>query len=357
MDPLRDPGPPPRPSLISRARHWLRPPRVLRPTRAGWVFFAIIFGVGFAALNTGNNLLYLVLSLMLSFLALSGVMSESALRGITVRRRLPRELYAQRENSVLLEIANQQRRVPAFAIVVEDVLRLARDGTRQTRGGSHGRKRKTAEPAGRCFTLRIGPGEVETRRYRFQPLRRGHVTFSGFRVSTRFPFGLFLKSREITAPAQALIFPEVTPSRCRPTPRKARDSGSAANLARSQGGTVAGLREFEDGDSMRRVHWRSSLRRSVLMVSETEDDVDLEVEVVLSASRDRGGAPTGDRFERRVSRAASEVVEHLQRGLAVALRTDAIYLPAETGPRHRIRLLSFLALVRADGSAEAEASS
>ena len=40
---------------------------MLRPTRAGWIFFLLTFGVGFAALNTGNNLLYLVLSLMLSF--------------------------------------------------------------------------------------------------------------------------------------------------------------------------------------------------------------------------------------------------------------------------------------------------
>ena len=55
-----------------RVLRWLRPPRTLRPTRAGWAFFAITFGVGFAALNTGNNLLYLVLSLMLAFLVLSG---------------------------------------------------------------------------------------------------------------------------------------------------------------------------------------------------------------------------------------------------------------------------------------------
>ncbi len=159
MDPFRDPGSTPRPSLITRVRRWLRPPRVLRPTRAGWIFFAIIFGVGFAALNTGNNLLYLVLSLMLSFLALSGIMSESALRGIVIRRRLPRELYAQRENSVLLEIANQQRRVPAFAIVVEDRLRRAHDGSLQTKRRFEGKKREPSEPAGRCFALRIGAGE------------------------------------------------------------------------------------------------------------------------------------------------------------------------------------------------------
>ena len=55
----------------TRIRRWLRPPRKLRPTRPGWLFFAVTFGVGFAALNTGNNLLYLVLALMLAGMGMS----------------------------------------------------------------------------------------------------------------------------------------------------------------------------------------------------------------------------------------------------------------------------------------------
>ena len=104
--------------------------------------------MGFAALNTGNNLLYLVLSLMLGFLVLSGVMSESALRGIRVRRRLPRDLFAGASTSVGLEFTNTLRRVPAFAVVVED--RVA-EGDEPTRA------------AGRAFALRIDPGTTETK--------------------------------------------------------------------------------------------------------------------------------------------------------------------------------------------------
>ena len=77
-----------RDSALRRARRRLRPPRSLRATRAGWCFVAIIFGVGFAALNTGNNLLYLVFALMLAFLVLSGVLSEASLRGIRIERHL-----------------------------------------------------------------------------------------------------------------------------------------------------------------------------------------------------------------------------------------------------------------------------
>ena len=72
----------------------MRPPRRLRFTREGKVFIGITFGVGFAAVNTGNNLLYLVLGLLLSLVILSGVLSEIALRGLEFRRRLPRRAYA-----------------------------------------------------------------------------------------------------------------------------------------------------------------------------------------------------------------------------------------------------------------------
>jgi nicotinamidase-related amidase len=119
MDHERDRRPGPNPAL-TRSRLRFRPPRSLRATRAGWCFIAIIFGVGFAALNTGNNLLYLVLSLMLAFLVLSGLLSETSLRGIRVKRLLPRELIACSANRVALRIHNDQKRIASFAIVLDD---------------------------------------------------------------------------------------------------------------------------------------------------------------------------------------------------------------------------------------------
>ena len=74
MDHQRDRRSGRRPALMQK-RSRLRPPRSLRATRAGWCFIAIIFGVGFAALNTGNNLIYLIIALLLAFLVLSGLLS------------------------------------------------------------------------------------------------------------------------------------------------------------------------------------------------------------------------------------------------------------------------------------------
>ena len=295
---------------------------MLRPTRAGWCFFAIVFGVGFAALNTGNNLLYLVLSLMLAFLVLSGLLSESALRGIAVERVLPGEIFAGTDNPVLLRIHNRQRRVVSFAVVVEDQIRV---------GG-----RATA--AGRCFALRIAPGQSELRRYALRPERRGALQFAAHRVSTRFPFGLFAKSLLLPAAAEALVYPEVESLTAAPRSGGARHDGESRPRRSGQGAEVSGLREFEPGDSTRRIHWKSSLRRGSLLVAEIDDERQAQIEVRLRTR-------ISPDFEKRVGWAASEVVCHLEAGLPVALRTDHDYLPPATGPRQRARTLRFLALV------------
>jgi uncharacterized protein (DUF58 family) len=305
---------------------WMRAPRTLRPTRAGWVFFAFTLGVGLAALNTGNNLLYMIDALLLSFLALSGVLSESALRGIRVRRLLPAELVAERAGQIALEITNGEPRIPSFAIVVEDFVAVG--------GDAHA-------AIGRAFALRIEPRASETRSYAFVPAQRGALAFSGVRVATRFPFGLFSKAMWVDLAQRALVYPALDPVDVRSgragEPRHAEHAGGTGGAAPE----AASLRPYAPGDPYRRIHWRASLRRDALMIREPEHERRREVTVRLAT---RGVAP-GEAFEREVRRAASEVTAQLAAGLRVALRTDgAAFLPHE-GPRHRAALLAFLATV------------
>jgi uncharacterized protein (DUF58 family) len=311
-------------------RSWLRPPRSLRATRAGWCFIAIIFGVGFAALNTGNNLLYLVLALMLAFLVLSGLLSEASLRGIHIDRLLPREIFAGSPNRVVLRVHNRQRRNAAFAITIEDRL--------DTDSGF--------EVAGRTFALRIGPRSSEDRSYLFEPERRGEVQFEGFRVSTRFPFGLFVKSRELDQPERAIVYPSVqrVSLDVRATPPNVDDEELPGPS--NDGDEIAGLREFEPGDSLVRVHWRSSARAGRLLVGEREGFTGAEFEVRL-----RLPAGTPDNLvEERVSQAASEVVTHLETGSRVGLRSRLFYFAPATGYVHRSEILCFLAQVMPDAT-------
>lgn len=316
--------------FLAALRRWARPPRTLRPTRAGWLFFVLTFGVGFAALNTGNNLLYLVLSFMLAFLVLSGLLSESALRGVRVARVLPREAYAGLPARVVLEIANRSRRAPAFAIAVED--RAAGRGLRRTRSN------------GRVFALRVAPGAQERRAYGFTAKNRGWLEFESFRVSTRFPFGLFSKSLILEQAERLLVYPKVERVAAPAWSGVADPHESDANGRGRLGAEVSGLREFVPGDPLRRIHWRATARRGSLVVRELESDTSAEVEVRLRT----GGSPDAEIFERDVEWAASEVAALCDAGLRVGLVTDADRIAARAGRWQRARLLAFLALVQPD---------
>jgi uncharacterized protein (DUF58 family) len=330
VDPERDPG--------RGAGAALKARRTLTPTRAGWVFFAFTLGVGFAALNTGNNLLYLVFALMLAFLVLSGVLSESALRGIEVSRRLPRELYAGAPNGVRLELRNVLTRVGAFAIVVED----------RVFGAAEANGEREARTAGRVFTLRVGAGERVPCRYEFTPACRGPIDFAPIRISTRFPFGLFVKSRVVDLGGHALAYPALQDERPEASHREATREGETQSFGNANGSNVSGVREVQPGDPMRRVHWKSSLRRGALFVLQQDDERDAEVDVeLITRTQTAGDGQGGSGFEWRVSRAATEVVACLDAGLRVGLHTEGERFEAAAGTRQRERLLAFLAHVEA----------
>ncbi len=317
------------------------------------MFLLINLGVGFAALNTGNNLLYLVLSLLLAFLTLSGILSESALRGLEIRRTQPREVFAGSDNPVHVEIRNTQRKVPAFAIVVEDRSVPPPEIEAPDRGDWRLTRDRDIPIVGRVFALRIGPGKTESRTYALHPEHRGPLLFHSVRVSTRFPFGLFVKSRTIRALGEVLVYPQISPVDARPPMNGDQGQAEATIHARSGADDIAGLREWQPGDGLQRVHWKSSLRRDRLTVRTREDDQHAEIEVRLRTA----GRVAPDVFERRVSWAASEIVAHLAAGRRVGLLTDREHLRAEAGRAQRTRLLSFLARVEPAETAPAQCDS
>ncbi len=197
---------PPRTNASTALGRWLtaqwrrlRLPRRLKFTREGKFFVGITLGVGFAAINTANNLLYLLLGMLLSLIVVSGIMSELSLRELTVVRRLPLRAQVGRAHLVEIEVFNQKQRVPSYAIEVEDL--------------------RAGQPADkRCFFLKISPKSAQVAAYRRTPARRGRDLHVGFRIATRFPFGLFEKSREMPASGELIIYPAVDAVQLPPPP-------------------------------------------------------------------------------------------------------------------------------------------
>jgi uncharacterized protein (DUF58 family) len=238
-------------TLWESFRAWLQPPRRLHFSRSGLAFTGGIFGIGFAALNTANNLLYLLLGAMLGLIVLSGWLSEQALRQLVVRRRVPRGVTAGEPARIGYDVTNNKKRMPTLALQLWEK--------------SH---------AARAFVAIVQPGGSAFARAEVCFEQRGAYPLQELTLATTFPFGLFIKERDITLPGLLLVWPrrDRAVRAPRPTGNRARRSGALAAGAGGGRGEYRGLRAYRPGDDPRDVHWRSSARLPVPVVREYERD-------------------------------------------------------------------------------------
>ena len=220
-------------SVLGRLLRKLRPPRRLSFTREGRTVVLIALGVGFGAINTGNNLLYLLLGWLCSFIIASGFLSETTMRRLQVRRRPPPRVFAGQPFLMEISVENQKPSLASFSIEVEDLV-----------GGRPLDKK--------CYFLKIPAGKTQRTSYRHTFSRRGLYEFDGFRIATKFPFGLFRKSRDADAAGEVLVYPQLVPV-ARPAPRT-ESSGDATASRLGRRGDFYGLREWRHGDDRRDVH-------------------------------------------------------------------------------------------------------
>jgi uncharacterized protein (DUF58 family) len=317
----------------ARLRRRLRPPRRLSFTREGRIVTILAVAVGFAAINTGNNLLYLLLGMLLALIIVSGLMSELSLRDLTVVRRLPMRAQVGRPHLVEIEVFNHKGRVPSYAIEVEDL--------------------RAGQPADkRCFFLKISPKSAQVAAYRRTPAKRGRDKHVGFRIATRFPFGFFEKSREVPAEGELIIYPAVDAVQLPPMPA-GRTPGSDSSFVRGHGDDYLGLKLLREGEDPRDVHWRKSAAVGQLVMRErardARPDVVLPLDVVHPPDAKEEWFNT---FERRIRDVASRAVAHIKRSDAVTIRTnagDAVRADRTTGADS---LLRFLALLESVTSAD-----
>jgi uncharacterized protein (DUF58 family) len=290
---------------LQSLRRRLRGPRRLKFTREGKFFVGITLGVGFAAINTANNLLYLLLGMLLALIVVSGVMSELSLRDITVVRRLPLRAQVGRAHLVEIEVFNHKTRVPSYAIEVEDL--------------------RAGQPADkRCFFLKISPKSAQVAAYRRTPTRRGRDIHVGFRIATRFPFGLFEKSREVPASGELVIYPAVDPVQAPPAAAAGRYPGADVAVARGLGEEFLGLKLMRPGEDPRDIHWRKSAAVGQVVMRERARETRPDITLVLDAVRPDGADDEWDvSFERRIRDVASRAVAYVKRGDRVALVSTA----------------------------------
>ena len=303
-----------------------RLPRTLRVTATGWKFIAMTVVVGIAAVNTVNNLLYLVFGLMLSFIMASSILSELMLRKVSLERGFPKHLFAQQAAPVTVTVTNRKRLVSSFALIVEDT--SAEISSQRT-----------------AYILKVPAGETVSVTYPVTFTRRGMHRPGKIRLSTRYPFGLFHKSATfVESDDMVLVYPEIKPLSPASIPQGAANVGDIVSTVRGQGVDLHGIREYVAGDSSGRIHWKSSAKLAKLMTKEFHDDQRKRISVVLDVSEPSAPATFSQDLEQSVSLAASYAMLLTERHFQVQLITAESRSAFADGQRHMFTLLRTLAL-------------
>lgn len=309
-------------------------------TRQGKGYVFVTIGVGIAAVNTGNNLLYLILGLLLSLLLVSGTLSDLALYQLRAKRRLPARLYVGRSHDVEVTLENLKRVLPSFSLEVrEEGIGAAGHPPKPASLPFHGRG---------AYVVRVPAGARVTAATTLIPERRGLHLLDRLLVTTRYPFGLIEKVSRRGHAEEVLVYPEV---REVPLPVfPPHQLGLAdATTRRGHGPDTLGLRAHRVEDEARDIHWRRSASFGRLVSRERAAEADRSLTLAIDERRPLDPAQHAlwdAAFEVAVSECASLAVASLAHGISVAVRAEGSESPRVDAGGVPDPLLRFLALLQ-----------
>ena len=308
--------------------------RSIRLTPEGILHLLLTLAVGAVAINTANNLLYLLMALMLTLIIVSGILSEWCLQGIRIECKLPSRLFAHEPVLSHWVIHNTKSFLPSYTIRIE------------------------AEYPGMTlnepiFIPRILAGETQVRTSSLTFERRGVARGNGYRLGTGFPFGFFEKTVLLPIPQEVLVYPRI--NRLWMVEEGLLLAGNAQrDRKRGEGADLYNLRDYQYGDNPRHIHWKVSARQAKLLIQERGQDSEHRIQIRLvnqipPASPQSHPASISDAerdFEEAVSLTASLVYALTQKGCEVGLSTLEQEIPPRSGKAHLDRILRHLALLQ-----------
>jgi uncharacterized protein (DUF58 family) len=275
-------------------------------TRVGWLFLLLCLGIGAAALNTGNNLLYLIFGMMCSFLILSGILSNNTLNRVVIVPHFPARIFATDLLPVHIDLVNLKRRFPSFALLLSPAS-------------------KDVEAPDKAFVLKLHKGERVSVANHIRFPKRGRSKLPDYEVETDYPFGLIRKAITIPSEGDAVVYPAIVPIESW-IALDHRAHGDFLSNWKGESSNPYGLRKYVYGDHIRFVHWKTSAKLGRWMVKEFEREKRMKVSLDVRLARTSESQPVF--LEKALSAAASLLLSLAARGFEMSLTLNG--QPVET---------------------------
>jgi len=282
------------------------------------LYIAMSIFLGVVSVNSSNNLLYLVTAMILGYMLASGLAGRGNIRGASVSVSFPDEIYALVPCAVVVNVFNKNRFTPIFLIEVA----LEQENSTSC-----------------AFFPVVQPGRTESRMLSTTFTSRGVRSFVDIELSSVYPFNFFVRYCPVDVSAKATVFPY--PLGCDPEvvfahiANDEKEGEAADPLAETD---IIGVRPYVEGESMKRIHWKSSARTGKLKTRLYDGTSSLRQRIIDLDRLVLNGV------ERGLSMAAYAIVESIKSKLPIGMRSGGEFIPPASDYTHKKDLLTRLAL-------------
>jgi len=280
----------------------------------GKIYIAFTLLIGFAAVNTGNNMLYILLSFLLALMGVSGFLSRYNLKGFKVIFYQPDEIWCCKPERLKIEVKNTKQ-FPSFLVELYQ------------------------KNVGLKVLLKL----VEKKREVVTDLvfnKRGIYLIKEIELKSTFPFGLFERTVRFPVEGKLLVFPQPKEPPFHTVPKAVKEKAETltGQMQQRGGTTVASLKEFQ-GESFSLVSWKYFAKYGELYVKELEEPQQAP-QVIIDMNLLPGSK------EDKISYAAYLVRYYRQKQYAVGVKClDNKEIPPSAGREHYKKILECLALI------------
>lgn len=293
-------------------------------TRAGMFYALVVLLIGIAALNTGNNLLYIIVAAMLAAIVVSGIASSVCLRGLELELKVPEHIFAGTDVLATVCVNNPRRWIPSLSISAVPIEKQKqqlrwrwvattfpvppwRPPEKQWLQLPDRKLRRVTvgEPSGvfheAAYFPLVLPGSRLQAEVKLKFRKRGRYQ-ERFSLSTRFPFAFLTKTRRMALSREVLVYPQLT------DPEEVVQllpvlTGKLEAYQRGRGSDLYRIREYLPEDSVRFVDWKATAKSGSLKVREFSREDERRLRLVFD--NPAPGAVSIPDYERMVSLAGS----------------------------------------------------
>jgi len=287
-------------------------PRVITITKAGWLYIAVTIFLGFSAVNTGNNLIYLIVAAFLSFMGISGFFGRRNLIDIHITVDFPDEIYARTRVPLKVTLHNNRRFLPAFLIKVHLC-------------------------GQRVFFPFVDSKARDIAYVTTSFDERGIVKINDIHLCSVFPFNFFIRCRKIERVIEVTVFPYAKKCELPGLFERERQSQGERSIDRAgYEAEIMGMRDYIKGDPIKYIHWKATAKTGKLKTKELSTFAHQPVIIDMDA------VPIKDR-EERISCITYIILKLFRQNIPVGLKIKgAFYEPLNAGERLKSNKLNML---------------